>query len=75
MVVIMEYTVLRQHYGDKQYYAGDRRKVDNNHDAKALIDMGLIAPTTQKAKASPKNKAEPALENKGNDSDDTEDNT
>lgn len=61
----MKYKVTRQHYGDQQYYAGDIREVTNEHDAKILIDMGLIAPLEgEKAKAAPKNKAEPKVQNK-----------
>ncbi len=61
----MEYIVKRQHYGDKQYYAGESREVTNEHDAKILIDMGLIAPIEgEKAKSAPKNKAEPKVQNK-----------
>ena len=79
-----EYTVLRQHYGDKQYYEGDVRVVDDDFTAKRLIGNGLIGKAELdkkvqgKAKKVPSNKAEPALENKGDDSDDTvdtEDNT
>lgn len=44
MVVIMKYTVIKQHYGDKQYWVGDVREIDNEHDADELIGMGLIAP-------------------------------
>lgn len=39
----MKYQVLVQHFGDKQYWAGDVREIDNEQDAQALIDMGLIA--------------------------------
>lgn len=76
----MEYEVLKQHYGDKQYYAGDIREIDDDFTAKRLISMGLIGKADakkpqSKAKKVPSNKAEPVLENKGDDSDDTEDNT
>lgn len=73
----MKYKVIRQHYGDRQYYAGESREVANEHDAQTLIKMGLIAPfggesenpTAEqkgKAKAKPahKNKAETAPQNK-----------
>ena len=40
----MKYKVLIQHFGDKQYWAGESREVANEHDAKILIDMGLIEP-------------------------------
>lgn len=39
----MKYQVLVQHFGDKQYWAGDVREIDNEQDARTLIDMGLIA--------------------------------
>lgn len=39
----MEYTVTRQHYGDKQYYQGDTRIVQDDNSAKRLIKLGLIA--------------------------------
>lgn len=71
----MKYKVIRQHYGDKQYFAGESREVTNEHDAQTLIKMRLIAPfggesknptAEQKAKAKsvPKNKAETAPQNK-----------
>lgn len=44
MVVIMKYTVIKQHFGDKQYWAGDVREIDNEHDADELLALGLIAP-------------------------------
>lgn len=78
----MEYEVLKQHYGDKQYYEGDIRQLDDDFTAKRLIEFGLIGKAAEankkvqsKAKKVPNNKAEPVLENKGDDSDDTEDNT
>lgn len=80
MVVIMEYEVLKQHYGDKQYYEGDIRQLDDDFTAKRLIEFGLIGKAhankkvQSKAKKVPSNKAEPVLENKGDDGDDTEDN-
>ena len=53
----MEYIVKRQHYGDKQYYAGDTRTVTNKQDAQKLIDMGLIAEISEtKAAPKPQNK-------------------
>lgn len=39
----MKYKVLIQHFGDRQYWAGDVREIDNEQDAQILIDMGLIA--------------------------------
>lgn len=76
----MKYKVLIQHFGDKQYWAGESREVANEQDAKELIKLGLIAPfddgdngeqdnppaePKQKAKSPPKNKAEGEPENKG----------
>ncbi len=58
----MKYTVLKQHLGDKQYYAGDIREVKREDDAKKLKEMGLIAeikaakPLQNKAKQPHKNK-------------------
>lgn len=40
----MQYQVVRQHYGDKQYFDGDVRVVDNDDDASTLMTMGLIVP-------------------------------
>lgn len=51
----MKYQVLRQHFGDKQYMAGDEREVKNKSDADHLIKMGLIAETKEE-KAAPKAK-------------------
>lgn len=75
----MKYKVLVQHFGDRQYFDGETRTLDNEQDANELINMGLIAPfdenaddeqseplePKQKAKAPPKNKAESEPENKG----------
>lgn len=44
----MEYTVIRQHYGDKEYLSGHTRTVANEADAKYLINLGLIAPKEAK---------------------------
>lgn len=49
----MKYQVLRQHFGDKQYMAGDEREVKNKSDADQLIKMGLIVETKEE-KAAPK---------------------
>lgn len=40
----MKYKVIQQHFGDKQYFTGDERIVENEQDAQELIKMGLIAP-------------------------------
>lgn len=39
----MKYKVLKQHFGDRQYWAGDVREVTNEQDAQSLINEGLIA--------------------------------
>ena len=55
-----KFQVLRQHYGDKQYWAGEERELEEG-DAKALVEAGTL-----KAKAEKKveNKAEKKLANK-----------
>lgn len=40
----MKYKVLVQHFGDRQYWAGENREVANEQDAGELINLGLIAP-------------------------------
>ena len=62
----MKYNVLVQHFGDKQYFAGQEREVKNDSDAKELLRMGLIidpkaaAAEKKKAAAEPKAAAEKA---------------
>lgn len=56
----MKYTVIRQHYGDKQFFEGDTREVANDSDAKALIKAGLIADN----KVGKEEKAAPKAQNK-----------
>lgn len=60
------YKVARQHYGDKQYFEGEKRDM-LAADAKALIDAGLLidgnAADDKKAAAAAK-KAEKAAANK-----------
>ncbi len=59
----MKYTVIRQHWGDRQFWEGDERQVKNESDAKALIKMGLIAePDAKEEKAAPKPKNKMAKE-------------
>ena len=58
------YIVLRQHYGDKPYAAGDEREA-NPRDVAHLVSSGVLA--EKKAKAKAKNKAEPAVQNKSAD--------
>ena len=40
----MKYKVLVQHFGARQYWAGESREVANEQDAAVLINLGLIAP-------------------------------
>ena len=60
----MEYKVIKQHWGDKQYFEGDTREVKVDSDAKELVRMGLIvdakaaAAEKKKAAADAKTKAE-----------------
>lgn len=56
----MKYDVLRQHFGDKAYAAGDIREADANEVAH-LVRAGVLA---VKAEPRVENKAEPALRNK-----------
>ena len=56
------YKVIRQHYGDKQYWVGDERIV-GDYDAKRLIEQGVIEAKKEpelsnKRAQAPKNKAE-----------------
>lgn len=74
-----EYTVIRQHFGDRQYFEGETRQVDDDRTAQELLKMGLIAPKSdaikpksdKKSSEKPQdkaqkvaNKAEPDQENK-----------
>ena len=65
----MEYKVIKQHYGQRQFFEGDLREVANEADAKQLIKAGLIedaeakAPT-QKAATKPQNKMASKVSNK-----------
>lgn len=75
----MKYKVLVQHFGDKQYWAGESREVANEQDANELIKLGLIAPfddgdngeqgenEQDNPPADPKGKAKPAPKNKADD--------
>ena len=56
------YKVIRQHYGDKQYWVGDERDL-SDFDAKKLLENGVIEvkkePELSNKNAQPlKNKAE-----------------
>lgn len=69
----MKYRVLEQHFGDRQYWAGDEREVKNPDTAAYLIAQGLIAADGQpsaepeaevKAQPAPQNKAQSVPQNK-----------
>lgn len=59
----MKYRVIKQHYGDRQYWAGDEREINSEPTAKELVAKGLIAPLN-KAEPVPKNKMAKAPQNK-----------
>ena len=77
-----QYTVLQQHFGDKQYWPGDSREV-HDADAAELLAMGLIgenggeksqqsAPKNKAQTAAPKNKqpvAQPSEDSPGSEDD------
>jgi len=56
----MKFTVLRHHVGDKPYAEGETREADER-DVAHLVKSGTLA----KAAPPVKNKAEPAVANKG----------
>ena len=59
----MEYKVIKQHWGDKQYFEGDTREVKVDSDAKELVRMGLIVESDSKEeKSAPKAKNKMAKE-------------
>lgn len=58
-----QYRVLRQHYGDKEYYPGDSREL-NDIDGKHLVSMGLLEDAEQKKEPEPSNKMETEPQNK-----------
>lgn len=57
-----KYRVLRQHYGDKEYYPGDSREL-NGIDGAHLVSMGLLEEEQKKA-PEPSNKMESEPQNK-----------
>ena len=78
----MKYKVITQHFGDRQYWAGESREIVNKQDANELIKLGLIAPfddsnggdngeqgenEQDNPPANPKSKAKPAPQNKADD--------
>lgn len=59
----MKFKVLRQHYGDKQYFAGDEREA-NEADVAHLVEVGVLEKAGSKSEDAPLNKAEAAPANK-----------
>lgn len=59
----MKFKVLKQHYGDKQYFAGDTREA-NEADVKHLVERGVLQAVGGKSEPAPVNKAEAAPANK-----------
>ncbi|SFV33192.1 hypothetical protein SAMN05216456_1915 [Devosia crocina] len=57
----MKFDVLRQHYGDKQYWPGDVRDA-SEADVKHLLESGVLK--RQKAEPKTQNKVEPPIETK-----------
>ena len=63
----MGYKVIKQHWGDKQYFEGDTREVKVKGDADQLVAMGLIVESDRKEEKSapkPKNKMAKDIANK-----------
>ena len=58
----MQYVVKRQHFGDKQYYAGDVREADPR-DVAHLIKSGVLE--EKNSNQTILNKAEKPAKNKG----------
>ncbi|MBI0021019.1 hypothetical protein H3S90_07965 [Bartonella sp. W8097] len=58
----MQYVVKRQHFGDKQYYAGDIREADPR-DVAHLIKSGVLE--EKNSNQTILNKAEKPAKNKG----------
>ena len=58
----MQYVVKRQHFGDKQYYAGDIREADPR-DVAHLIKSGVLV--EKNSNQTILNKAEKPAKNKG----------
>ena len=44
----MNYIVLRQHFGDRQYFSGEIRPIDDKMGADKLIKLGVLADPNQK---------------------------
>ena len=68
-----QYTVLQQHFGDKQYWPGDSREV-HDADAAELLAMGLIGENggEKSQQSAPKNKqpvAQPSEDSPGGEDD------
>lgn len=59
----MKYRVMRQHFGDRLYQAGDEREASEG-DVAHLVANGVLEPIQVKAEPALANKAEPAIRNK-----------
>ena len=59
----MKYRVMRQHFGDRLYQAGDEREASEG-DVAHLVANGVLELIQVKAEPALANKAEPALRNK-----------
>jgi len=59
----MKFKVLKQHYGDKQYFAGDEREA-NEAEVAHLVKAGVLQASGGKSEPAPANKAEAAPANK-----------
>lgn len=65
----MNYIVLRQHFGDRQYFSGEIRPIDDKMVADKLIKLGVLAdpnqkPTDDKPDDKPSQKLAPRPKNK-----------
>lgn len=59
----MKYRVLRQHYGDRAYTAGEERELRET-DGKRLVELGVLEEIRQKKAPEPENKMQSEPENK-----------
>ena len=57
----MDYIILRQHFGDRQYFSGETRTIDDKAVADKLLKLGVIE---EKAQEKPKNKMAKTVQNK-----------
>lgn len=63
MADLTTYDVLRQHFGDRQYYEGEQREL-SSAEAKSLVSLGVLAERQAKAEPPLLNKAERVPTNK-----------